>query len=122
VTSENTPPSITTANRWRSTTTPTAVTARIENRTKSSHGLICSPRPKTASAHRRWRSATRGLRPATQAALAVAWVAVGPVKNRNSPMMRSLTVISVKPDWMARPMMSSSAPKVSVTPPACSRV
>src|SRR5690606_18123381 len=83
------------------------------------HGL--SPSEGCVGASSR-RSARRGLSPATQAALAVAWVAVGPVKNRNSPMIRSLTVISVKPDWMARPMMSSSAPKVSVTPPACSRV
>ena len=56
-----------------------------------------------------------GRSPDTSAALASAWVAVGPVMSRNKPMITSLTVTSDQPPWIHMPASRSSTPAESRT-------
>ena len=60
-----------------------------------------------------------GREPETNAALATAWVAVGPVINKNMPINNSFTVIKVKPACSIMPKSSNPVPAESTTAAAC---
>jgi len=62
-----------------------------------------------------------GRSPETRVALATAWVEVGPVINRNSPITKSLKVINVSPEYTPMPINKRITPAESVIDAACSR-
>ena len=55
------------------------------------------------------------------AALATAWVEVGPVMNRKRPITKSLKVINVRPEYTPIPSNKRITPAESVIDAACNR-